>query len=195
MIFTRSLPRRLYADYTRYRPLLRRDFRYRCAYCLTHEFYVGGEAGCEIDHHRPQNGPFARPDLVNVYENLFWVCRECNQNKGDTWPSEEQQVQGQHFLDPCRPEDDHDLHWITHSDGTLTPRTSAGTYTIEKLLLWRDLLVFRRSRAFRWRQERSALRELLDTRSVSDARRTELMQRLKDLTELIEPPVFERPRH
>lgn len=71
MVFTRSIPDRVYADYAQYRPLLRLDFRYRCAYCLLHEFYLGGEAGCEIDHHRPQNGPSARPDLINVYENLY----------------------------------------------------------------------------------------------------------------------------
>src|SRR5687767_10620000 len=117
MIFTRSVPQRVYTDYARYRPLLRGDFRHRCAYCLTHEFYVGGEAGCEIDHHRPQKGPSARPDLVNVYENLFWCCRECNQNKGDVWPSAQEQAQDQRFLDPCRTEDDHDLHWTTHPDG------------------------------------------------------------------------------
>ena len=52
MIFRRQ-PVRLYRDYTEYRPFLRQDFHYRCAYCLTHEYFVGGEAGCTIDHHRP----------------------------------------------------------------------------------------------------------------------------------------------
>lgn len=194
MIFLRSVPRRLYADYTRYRPLLRRDFRYRCAYCLTHEFYVGGEAGCEIDHHRPVNGRFARPDLVNVYENLFWCCRECNQNKGDIWPSDAEQSQRQHFLDPCRAEDDHDLHWVTHPDGTLTAVTEAGRFTIGRLLLWRDFLVYNRARAFRWQQERNALRELLQTRALSDTQKSELERCLADVAEMMEPPVFERPR-
>jgi 5-methylcytosine-specific restriction endonuclease McrA len=126
VLFHRTVPSVLYADYTRFRPLLRQDFRFRCAYCLTHEFYVGGEAGCEIDHHRPQNGPFARPDLVNVYENLFWCCRECNQNKGDAWPTPDEYAAGRRFLDLCRPEDDHDLHWQTHPDGVLEALSPTG---------------------------------------------------------------------
>lgn len=111
MIFTRSVPPAVFADYTRYRRLLRFDFHYRCAYCLTHEFFLGGEAGCEIDHYRPQRGAYARPDLVNVYENLYWSCRECNQNKGDTWPTPEEVAAGHRFLDPCAAHDDHNLHW------------------------------------------------------------------------------------
>ena len=39
MIFHRSIPKRRYQDYTAYRPLLRHDFQFRCAYCLTQEFY------------------------------------------------------------------------------------------------------------------------------------------------------------
>src|SRR5436305_46467 len=101
MLFTRSIPERQYRDYTLYRPLLRRDFHYRCAYCLTQEFFLGGEANFEIDHHRPRSGPHARPDLESVYENLYWSCAECNQNKGDTWPEEEEYARGLRFIDPC----------------------------------------------------------------------------------------------
>ena len=46
MIFVRSIPKRRYSDYKRYRQRLRRDFQYRCAYYLTHERFLGGEAGC-----------------------------------------------------------------------------------------------------------------------------------------------------
>ncbi len=63
MIFHRSRPPRNYSDYTLFRPLLRQDFRYRCAYCLRHEYFLGGEAGCCIDHYRPVNGPYARAAL------------------------------------------------------------------------------------------------------------------------------------
>lgn len=194
MIFSRSVPPRVYADYTRYRPLLRADFRYRCAYCLMHEFHLGGEAGCDIDHHRPRNGPRARPDLVNVYENLYWCCRECNQNKGDEWPTPEQYAAGRRFLDPCREEDDHDLHWRTLPDGSLEPLTPAGEYTIDCLMLWRDLLVFHRARCLRWQREREALRGLLAARETGPSRRATMERRLSELGEFIEPPVFARPR-
>jgi hypothetical protein len=40
VIFRRSLDVPSFSDYRQYRdPCLRRDFQYRCAYCLTHEFY------------------------------------------------------------------------------------------------------------------------------------------------------------
>ena len=110
MVFTRRVITRTYADYTRYRPALRQDFLYRCAYCLRHEYFLGGEAGCVIDHHRPKGGLYARPDLLTVYQNLYWCCHECNGNKGDTWPAPEQYTAGQRFLDPCKPEYDHNLH-------------------------------------------------------------------------------------
>jgi len=124
MIFRRQ-PVRLYRDYTEYRPFLGQDFHYRCAYCLTHEYFLGGEAGCAIDHHRPLRGPCARPDLLAVYTNLYWCCRECNENKGEAWPSSEEYSRGYRFLDPCQLEDDHDLHWHVLPDGSLVA-SSAG---------------------------------------------------------------------
>ena len=193
MIFARSVPGVTYADITRYRPRLRRDFRFRCAYCLTHEFYLGGEAGCEIDHHRPRRGRFARPDLAAVYENLYWVCRECNQNKSDTWPTDDEYSRGQRFLDPCRETDDHDAHWITRADGQLVLLTPTGQYTVENLLLWREQLMFLRARCHQWQRESLELHRLLDTHEVTAAQRLRIEQRLADLAERIEPPTFNRP--
>ncbi len=192
MIFVRSVPRRVYADYTRYRLLLRVDFRHRCAYCLRHEFFVGGEAGMEIDHHRPQAGASARPDLVSVYENLYWCCGECNQNKGDTWPTPADYDAGRRFLDPCRAEDDHDRHLRAGDDGTLTPLTEIGVYTSEHLLLWRESLAYHRARCLRWQTERQALLDVLATRAVPEAARAAIESRLAELGEWIAPPVFDR---
>ena len=149
MVFTRRVLTRSYSDYTRYRPQLRQDFLHRCAYCLRHEFFVGGEAGCVIDHHRPQGGAFARPDLTSVYENLYWCCNECNGIKSDTWPTPEEFEAGRRFLDPCQPEDDHDLHWRIEEDGSLMALTSVGEYTIDNLVLGREGLVYHRRRSLR----------------------------------------------
>ena len=196
MVFSRRVLTRTYADYTRYRPFLREDFRFRCAYCLRHEFFVGGEAGCCIDHHRPQHGPYGRPDLVSVYENLHWCCNECNALKGDTWPSPEQYVAGDRFLDPCQPEGDHDLHWDVEADGTLTPTTRVGRYTIAHLVLDREVLVYHRRRQIAWGQEVAALSAALETRQMDDAVRTAIQVRLDELRSWIEPPIFDRvPRH
>ena len=194
MIFRRSVPPRRYRDYTRYRSLLRRDFQYRCAYCLTHERYLGGEAGCAIDHHRPQRGLYARPDLESAYANLYWTCRECNDNKADTWPGSEEEERGMRFLDPCVPEGDHDLHWRTNPDGSLEAITSTGEYTIEYLKLWRDQLTYHRARVYRWQRERDELVALLARKRMAPEMRARLETRLVELNAYLEPPMFDRPR-
>ena len=120
MLFTRSVPKRRYRDYTRYRDLLRRDFQYRCAYCLIHEFHNGGAANFAIDHHRPMRGVYARPDLAGDYANLYWCCSECNQNKADRWPAPQQEALGFRWIDPCELWGDHDLHWQITYDGEIS---------------------------------------------------------------------------
>ncbi len=94
MFFTRNVPKRRYRDYTRYRDLLRRDFQYRRAYCLIHEFHNGGVANFAIDHHRPVRGAHAHPDLADDYTNLYCHCSECNQNKADNRPTPQQEASG-----------------------------------------------------------------------------------------------------
>ena len=194
MIFTRCIPPRRWRDYTRYRSHLRRDFLHRCAYCLSHERFLGGEAGCAIDHHRPVRGPFARPDLLADYANLYWACRECNDRKSDTWPNPVDYERGLRFIDPCAPEGDHDVHWRTLHDGSLEALTLTGEYTIEILQLWRDQLQYHRTRLYRWQQERDALVQLLARKRMSPAMRARLESHLLELSELVEPPVFDRPR-
>jgi len=194
MIFHRSMPVRLHRDYTEYRALLRQDFRYRCAYCLTHEYFLGGEAGCTIDHYRPIRGPDARPDLNADYSNLYWCCRECNENKGDHWPAPDESARGHRFLDPCQAQDDHEVHWRTLSDGTLEPLTSIGQYTIERLKLWRPQLQHHRAWRYLFALERQQIEILLQTRHVSLERRIQLNTRLAEIDLWLEPPVFDRPR-
>lgn len=194
MVFTRRVLTRTYSDYTRYRRFLRPDFLYRCAYCLRHEYFVGGEAGCVIDHHRPQGGPYARPDLVCFYANLYWCCNECNTIKGDTWPSPEDYEAGRRFLDPCQPEDDHDLHFRVEPDGSLVALTPTGAYTIEKLFLWRAHLIYHRAQVIRWEQERAELIRLSETYELGAAGLEFVEARVAELSSWIEPPVFDRPR-
>jgi hypothetical protein len=194
MIFIRTTPLRTYRNYGRYRSQLRRDFMFRCAYCLTHERYLGGESGCTIDHHRPQKGPYARPDLVSEYTNLHWTCRECNENKSDTWPTPDEEALGFQFIDPCTPEGDHDLNWLTVHDGSLQALTPVGEYTIEHLMLWRDLLQFHRAQQRKWQHERDELVELIVQKRMVPSVRARLEERIVELNEYIEPPVFERAR-
>jgi hypothetical protein len=193
MIFIRSEPARRYGRHTAYRAQLRRDFRFRCAYCLTHERYLGGPAGCTIDHFRPVSGPHGRPDLVTEYANLYWTCRECNDNKSDTWPTSEQVELGLHFIDPCSPDGDHDLHWQAYADGSIEPLTPAGEFTIEHLMLWRDQLAYHRRRLYRWQCELDLLADLLARKRIPETDRVRLEARIVELGEYLDPPVFDRP--
>jgi hypothetical protein len=193
MIFQRSIPTKTYADYTLYRPLLRRDFQYRCAYCLRHEYFLGGEAGCCIDHRQPVKGPYARPDLIAAYSNLYWCCRECNENKGDTWPSAELTERGFRLLDSCRPEDDCDLHLHVRQDGSMEILTNAGRYTHDTLRLWRANLVHYRAEMLRCQEEVHQIRVLLAQKTVKEDQRELLTALLTELLKWLEPPVFNRP--
>ncbi len=194
MIFHRSVPPKTYADYTQYHPLLRQDFQYRCAYCLRHKFFLGGEAGCCIDHRHPVHGPYARPDLLTDYTNLYWCCRECNEYKADAWQSPDVYARDFRFLDPCRPEDDHDLHLRVRPDGSLEILTNLGRYTCDTLRLWRAQLRHYRAEMLRCQQEVEQIRALLAQKVVSAEQRAILDALLIELLKWLEPPVFDRPR-
>jgi hypothetical protein len=159
-----------------------------------HEFFLGGEAGCCIDHHHPIQGPHARPDLIAEYTNLYWCCRECNENKGDSWPTPVQIARGKRFLDPCQSEDDHDLHIRILPTGDLEPLSLAGEYTIERLKLWRPFLQHHRAKTFFLQEEARQLEHRLSAKRLSESQRPLLNARLNDIRQWLEPPVFDRPR-
>jgi HNH endonuclease len=128
-----------YANYRAYKPLLREDFQYRCAYCLLHEGQAQlgeGFQNFQIDHFRPRN---SFPELINVYDNLCYACRWCNRAKWQTWPTEEQLASGYRFVDPCA-EDLYKEHARLIPDtGKLQPKTRAGDYTIREIRLNRGV--------------------------------------------------------
>jgi len=69
-----------YADYASYKPWLRDDFAFRCAYCLTREQWnPSGHDGFGVDHVVAQS---AAPLLVLTYANLVYACNTCNSSKG-----------------------------------------------------------------------------------------------------------------
>jgi hypothetical protein len=195
MLFVRSIPEHCYRRYTAYRPLLRHDFQFRCAYCLTLETHIGGEANFAIDHYRPRRGRFARPDLEAVYSNLYWVCRECNENKGDWWTTPEQEAAGIRWLDPCEPWGDHDLHWHITPDGEIHWLTPIGEFTVKRLRLHQRGWLKRHWRKLhQWQQRRTRLIEMLETREISTEERVLWDQQIAELDDLLNPPVFDRPR-
>lgn len=126
-------PRRV-ANYQKYRPCLRLELDYRCAYCGASEWGVapGYAFGAfEIDHHRPVSVERFRA-LRSTYSNLLWACKTCNRAKGDRWPSDEEVTLGYYMLDPFQ----HDLaaHWKDEGERRVA-LTEAATYTIEVLNL------------------------------------------------------------
>lgn len=69
-----------YSDYTSYKPWLRDEFAFRCAYCLKRETWGQVTAEFDLDHFVPQS---VRDDLIVRYENLIYSCRRCNSVKGN----------------------------------------------------------------------------------------------------------------
>jgi len=71
-----------YADYQRYRPWLRDEFTFRCAYCLKREQWGTVRGTYQIDHFLPQA---RHPGLATDYDNLIYACATCNSVKGDLY--------------------------------------------------------------------------------------------------------------
>ena len=193
MIFQRSPNVPQWDDPLEYRdPYLRPDFQYRCAYCLTQEHYfLDGEAG-EIDHHRPLHPPKALgkdfSHLAAAYENLYWSCPTCNLYKGNRWPADDQYEQGERFLDPCA--EDHEAHWDTHPDGTVTAKTATGRYTIRNIRLDRPRLNKRRAEFYQAQQKLAQILRELEQTAITPEHRQTLLERLEDVQERINPPLF-----
>jgi hypothetical protein len=132
----------LFGNYEKYRPWLRVDFRYRCAYCERTEAYLRGEEMFEIDHFKPRRFK----ELVANYENLYYSCQKCNRDKSNTWPSDEEFSGGFRFSDPCT-EDMYLSHFREAANGELEALTNCGQFTCDHIRLYRPTLV-------KWRQEK-----------------------------------------
>lgn len=85
--------------YRAYRPCLRWDFGFTCAFCLLHEadlseHGVEGTGLTSVEHFVPvSNG-----GDVNDYQNCFYACRFCNQARGDAPVVDSR---GRRLLNPC----------------------------------------------------------------------------------------------
>lgn len=103
-----------YKNYRMYKRYLRIDFGFKCVYCHRHENAYNSYREFEIDHLRPKSSPsFAH--LVNDYSNLVYSCPDCNNMKGDSWPSDNPLIDQMGWLDPC--EHDFDNHYRLYFDG------------------------------------------------------------------------------
>lgn len=155
-VIVRQLNPGPFTNYHSYKPYLRKEFLYRCAYCTLHEGDIGAGGVWHycVEHFRPKK---KFPDLRCTYSNLYYACPVCNTTKNETWPSDEYMEQGFYFVDPCT-EDLYVDHTEEQDDGRLKHKTKAGFYTIEHLRLNRRFLQkIRKDR----REARAKIAELL----------------------------------
>jgi hypothetical protein len=70
-----------YATYKSYKPWLRDEFSFRCAYCLCREQWEpNGQDVFSVEHIQPQ----ARyPEQATDYDNLIYACAVCNAYRHD----------------------------------------------------------------------------------------------------------------
>lgn len=68
-----------YATHGSYRPWLRDEFTFRCAYCLKREMWERTLSDFDLDHFEARS---RREDLALAYDNLVYSCHACNLAKG-----------------------------------------------------------------------------------------------------------------
>jgi hypothetical protein len=137
--------------YREYRPCLRWDFGFTCAFCLLHEADLS-EHGTEatgltsVEHFVP----VSHEGAINDYQNCFYACRFCNQARADAPVIDSR---GRRLLNPC------DNVWAQHfrlTDSCLTPVSDEAGYTHEIYDLDDPRKIerrkFRRERLQEWRQ-------------------------------------------
>jgi hypothetical protein len=120
-----------YQDYGSYKPWLRDEFEFRCAYCLCRERWSpSGDDSFSVDHRTPRS---KAPEGLCRYDNLVYACCECNSAKSDALG----------VPDPC--DEPYDSHLEVGADGTVHPRTTEGLFLIRACRLDRSKLTeFRR---------------------------------------------------
>jgi hypothetical protein len=77
-----------YDDHASFKPWLRDEFTFRCAYCLMRErWFPDGHGAFTVEHVIPQ---IVAPELICDYDNLVYACRRCNSIR-----------RNEPVLDPC----------------------------------------------------------------------------------------------
>lgn len=121
---------------------LGRPFEYLCGYCEKpcKRGQPGKPDSGEVDHFRPRQH---FPGLTFTWENLIYVCRQCNQAKGNQWPglaplpgfvidafNNEARNYGKRFIDPSQddgyvnprdPVDRAEAYFVFNREGEIHP--------------------------------------------------------------------------
>jgi hypothetical protein len=119
-----------YADYASFRPWLRDEFTFKCAFCLLREQWGRARGTFHLDHF---HATARHPDQRLTYENLLYCCATCNEAKGNRTLS-----------DPCRVLLDGDVE--VDEDGVLQAGTREARRLVRKIgLNRREAREFRRT--------------------------------------------------
>ena len=143
--------RKRYVTYgsTKCKIYLENDFNRECAYCKFKDLISGvNRDGWEIDHFKPVN-KFEKWEGLNKYDNLFYACSTCNNNKSDEWTDT--------LLNPCQ-DDIYNVHIKIAENCEVIALTPRGKEYIETLKLNATQSVIRRKRIEKLKQ----LKELYD---------------------------------
>lgn len=155
-----------------FRPCLRWEFGFSCAFCLLHEVDLS-EHGTEgwglmwIEHRAPRS---RAPESVHEYENCFYSCRFCNEARGVRPVIDSK---GRRLLNPC------EVAWrelfeLDEDEIRVVGNDPNAAYTQEAY----DLNDRRKVRMRRKR--RLVLGERLDLYTQTAALHDRLMQRARD---------------
>lgn len=165
-----------------YRPCLRLEFGYKCAYCIAHEAEVarGASHGLfEVEHFKPEH---RFGNLRTVYGNLLWACARCNRTKGKRWPSAAAESRGERFVNPCEEALGEHLEIV---DDDVVGKSPAGNYMIDELnlnSLEQQTRRIERRKAFDlW----SALQSAIQARPIPALERAELEAEATRIMDLI----------
>lgn len=123
-------------DYTNYRPALRRDFFYSCAYCSIMESELTARR-FTIDHYEPVSLGDGADNRLTEYRNLMYCCETCNSFKGSLAPPPNAREAGLIYFRPD--EHFHEDHF-ERSGRRVNEKSSIGFFTINALNLNRDQL-------------------------------------------------------
>jgi len=106
-----------YSAYESFRPWLRDEFLFRCAYCLKREVWGQVTAEFELDHFQPRS---LASNRRTDYFNLIYCCRRCNLWKTD-----------QSIDDPLQHLAEETI--LVYPDGSVTGRTLEARRLIAQL--------------------------------------------------------------
>lgn len=145
----------------KYRPTLRYDFFYACAYCSMSEFEASA-VGFQIDHYLPES---KHPELKHAYSNLMWSCATCNGMKSDFEPTNDDRDKGLYII---RIDNEDPSEHIASDEYRVVGKTSTGSFNIDVLHLNRSALIrIREIRQKYWRSKEVVLQGLRTLAKVS----------------------------